>query len=189
MSQSDANDERIAAPHPFVPPLLAQLRDGTRAAHDRIEAIPGLGILLDPALSAGAYITALKALYAFQAGMYRKLPPLLVNITGLRWPDPDVLQSLTDDLTWFGVALPRPVAGPRTLRTSNSALGTLYPIAGGVAAWRPCDRPIRFALAWGYARPRRLFFLWQNCGYGPAALAGVLHCSGPGRGHARYCRL
>jgi heme oxygenase len=146
MSQSDANDERIAAPHPFVPPLLAQLRDGTRAAHDRIEAIPGLGILLDPALSAGAYITALKALYAFQAGMYRKLPPLLVNITGLRWPDPDVLQSLTDDLTWFGVALPRPVAGPRTLRTSNSALGTLYLLEGSQLGGRVIGRSVSRSL-------------------------------------------
>jgi heme oxygenase len=130
MLDADLLAERIAAPHPFVPPLLVRLRAGTRDAHDRIEAIPGLGVLLAPELTAGGYISALGALYAFQAGMHLRLPPLLRSVTGLDWPDPAVLAALAEDLAWYGAKLPKPVAGPRGLRDSASALGALYLIEG-----------------------------------------------------------
>jgi heme oxygenase len=141
------DDDRIAAPHPFVPPLLAQLRAGTREAHDRIEAIPGLGILLAPELSAGAYIAALKALYAFQAGLHKRLPPLLRNVAGLNWPEPEVLQALADDLTWFGVKLPREVAGPRGINESCAALGALYLLEGSQLGGRIIGKAVAKSLA------------------------------------------
>ncbi len=147
MSESANYDDRIAVPHPFVPPLLAQLRAGTRDAHDRIEAIPGLGILLAPELSAGAYIAALKALYAFQAGLHKRLPPLLRGIAGLNWPEHEVLQALTDDLTWFGVALPRPVSGPRMINDSCTAIGALYLLEGSQLGGRIIGKAVAKSLS------------------------------------------
>ncbi len=147
MSERAISDDRIAAPHPFVPPLLAQLRAGTRDAHDRIEAIPGLGILLAPELSAGAYIAALKALYAFQAGLHKRLPPLLRNVAGLNWPEPEVLQALAEDLTWFGISLPRAVAGPRGLTDSCTALGALYLLEGSQLGGRIIGKAVAKSLS------------------------------------------
>lgn len=147
MSDAATTDDRIAAPHPFVPPLLAQLRAGTREAHDRIEAIPGLGILLAPELSAGAYVAALKALYAVQAGMHRRLPPLLRDVAGLNWPEHDVLQALACDLTWFGVTLPRAVAGPRMISDSCSALGALYLLEGSQLGGRIIGKAVAKSLS------------------------------------------
>jgi heme oxygenase len=146
MADPEPIDDRIGATPKFVPPLLAQLRAGTRDAHDRIEAIPGLGILLAPNVSAGAYIAALKALYAFQAGMHQLLPKLLTDITGLNWPDADVLQALADDLAWFGVDLPRPAAGPRSVRDSGAALGALYLLEGSQLGGRVIGRSVTRSL-------------------------------------------
>jgi heme oxygenase len=145
--ETAVTDDRIAAPHPFVPPLLAQLRAGTRDAHDRIEAIPGQGILLAPELSAGAYIAALKALYAFQAGLHKRLPPLLRNVAGLNWPEHEVLQALAGDLTWFGIALPRAVAGPRMINDSCTALGALYLLEGSQLGGRIIGKAVAKSLS------------------------------------------
>ena len=147
MPEIETNDERIAAPHPFVPPLLAQLRAGTHEAHERIEAIPGLGVLLTPTLSAGRYIAALKGLYAFQAGMHKKLPPLVREVTGLNWPDPAVLDALRADLDWYGASLPRAVAGPRSINDSSSALGALYLIEGSGLGGRVIGRAVARSLS------------------------------------------
>ena len=139
---SEPNNDRIGAQHSFVPPLLEQLRAGTREAHDRIEAIPGLGILLAPGLSAGAYIAALKALYAFQSGMHKRLPKLLDGVAGLNWPDADVLRALEDDLVWFGAALPRPAAPPRSINDSCTALGALYLLEGSQLGGRVIGKSV-----------------------------------------------
>jgi heme oxygenase len=147
MSDPASSDDRIAAPHAMVPPLLAQLRAGTAEAHDRIEAIPGLGVLLTPDLSAGAYIAALKALYAFQAGMHKRLPPLLRDVTGLNWPEHDVLQALADDLTWFGVALPAAAPGPRNIRNACDALGALYLLEGSQLGGRIIGKSVAKSLS------------------------------------------
>jgi heme oxygenase len=143
---SDSSTDRIGAQYSFVPPLLEELRAGTRAAHDRIEAVPGLHILLSPTLSAGAYIGALRALYAFQAGMHRRLPKLLAGVTGLHWPDEAVLQALQNDLEWFGVALPRPAAPPRAINDSLTALGALYLLEGSQLGGRVIGKSVAASL-------------------------------------------
>jgi heme oxygenase len=144
---SEPTNDRIGAQHSFVPPLLEQLRTGTREAHDRIEAIPGLGILLAPELSAGAYIAALKALHAFQSGMHKRLPKLLEGVTGLNWPDADVLRALEEDLAWFGAALPRPASPPRTINDSPTALGALYLLEGSQLGGRVIGKSVAKSLA------------------------------------------
>jgi heme oxygenase len=145
--QTDIAGSRLGDLHPFSPPLLQALRQGTRAAHDRIEVIPGLACLLSEQLTAGAYIAALRALYQFQGAMHRRLPPLLRDITGLAWPDPAVLSALHDDLVWFGASTPRPIAGPRVVTDSCTALGALYVVEGSALGGRVIGRAIARSLS------------------------------------------
>lgn len=142
---------RPGAAAPFVPPLLAALRAGTRAAHETLEAEPVMAALLAPDLTRAAYVAVLRAMHAFHAGMGRALAPHI--LAGL-WPramDDDRLRALDEDLAWLGATAARPM----TLRLPPepaALLGACYVLEGSALGGRVIGRAVARSLGVGPQR-------------------------------------
>ncbi len=135
---------------PAVPPLLARLRAETRAAHERVEMLPGFACLLSAELSPAAYTGALRGLHAFHAGMHASLPKALRALpcvsAGALCLDESGLAALTEDLAWFHVHPKRPMKLPRASSSGPSALGALYVMEGSALGARVIGRAVRHSL-------------------------------------------
>jgi len=136
-----------------VPPLLARLRAETRAAHDRIEAVPALCCLLSPSLEVEAYVRALRALHAFNTRMWSTLPDLLEDFLapftasgGTFAPNTEGLEALADDLAWFGARPAAPMGAMGSVNDAASALGALYVVEGAALGARVIGRSVSASL-------------------------------------------
>jgi heme oxygenase len=129
-----------------VPRLLEALREGTRAAHERIELVPAMCCLLSPDLSATAYGEALGAIHAFRAAMKIHLAPFLPALSEAAGPDPLVLNALAEDLAWFGLVVPPPYDGTLHLADAQAALGALYVVEGSALGGRVIGRAVARSL-------------------------------------------
>jgi heme oxygenase len=109
---------------------LARLRRGTSETHARIETVPALARLLAPDLGTADYVTVLRAMHAFLAG----IEPAVARALAAR-PDAAALldgsrpRALAEDLAWYGAAAPPPIDAP-ALSDTEAALGALYVIEG-----------------------------------------------------------
>lgn len=132
--------------------LLVRLRAETRAAHDRIEALPALSCLLSPALLLPDYIEALRGFWAFHACMHAVLPPLLHHparggsATPVGGPDADGLHALAEDLAFFSAPRRPRLRKPAMLTNAASALGGLYVLEGSALGARVIGRAVSGSL-------------------------------------------
>lgn len=144
--QREKTTEFGALPPNHGPFLLQALREGTRAAHERIESVPVMCGLLAPNLRADEYVTALGAMHAFRAAMQVHLAPHLPHLAATQGPDPFDLTALAEDLTWFGSTLPLPDAGGDYLADLPAALGALYVVEGAALGGRVIGRAVAQSL-------------------------------------------
>jgi len=131
--------------------LLSKLRVETRAAHDRIESLPGLSCLLSADLQRSDYIRALRGLHAFHARMHASLPKLLCGLPGVvggaaYLNDLGVL-ALAEDLAWFDARPKPPMRLPQAIFDSASALGALYVVEGSALGARVIGRAVQPSLS------------------------------------------
>jgi heme oxygenase len=180
MQNTDRTGDGQGESGAFLPSLLKTLREGTHAAHERIEVLPELACLLSDSLSQAAYIAALRGLYQFQSCLHTILPPLLGDVVGLCGPDPAVLAALNEDIAWFGAVLPPPVVAPRDIRDAWSALGALYVLEGSALGGRVIGRAVARSLSVAPGRGGSFF-----CGASAdnarsrwASFCAVLQCAG-----------
>lgn len=108
--------------------ILAQLKDRTRAQHERAEAALNL---LDPGLTPERYRDVLRALYALYAPLCAQIEPWLGTHEALHWTarrDAKLL-ALTRDLRALDATLPTPRALP-PMPGEAHAWGALYVLEG-----------------------------------------------------------
>ncbi len=153
MSQIDRLPIPPPQPPVQVPPLLARLRAETRAAHDRIEAVPALCCLLSPSLEVEPYVRALRALHAFNARMWTMLPLLLQDFLvpfkasgGSFAPNTGGLDALAEDMAWFGARPAAPMGPMASLNDAMTALGALYVVEGAALGARVIGRSVSVSL-------------------------------------------
>lgn len=145
--------DRLAEPsrtaHVHLSPLLGRLRADTRAAHERIETVPGLSCLVSPDLTESAYVQALRALHAFHQTMHSCLPPLLQALSPescrVRLSESG-LKALEADIAYFGAQPDKAMASPVVLTTPEAALGAVYVVEGSGLGARVIGRAIAVSL-------------------------------------------
>ena len=140
-------DDRSLPPAPAVSPLLMALRQGTQAAHQRIEALAPMACLLSPRLTAGAYVAVLRAMHGFHVTMHKNLAPFVAANPSLRGPDPRAIAALADDLAWFGAPIPSPPGGRMRIGNPAAALGALYVVEGSALGGRVIGRAVAQSLS------------------------------------------
>ncbi len=111
------------------PPILEQLRQHTRARHDRLEAQLSL---LDETLSPARYAALLVRFHAVWQGLDPKLASLLDPAF---WTPRRRLPWLDADLAALRLAPPPAIAAP-TLASEAAALGALYVVEGSTLGGR-----------------------------------------------------
>ena len=126
--------------------LLAQLREDTREAHDRVEAAPALSCLLSPVLTVDAYVSALQFLRSFQAGALRRVEGSMSLLPPACRPDPSRLVALDADLAWFKAPLRRELALSPRLEQPEQALGVIYVVEGSSLGGRVIGRAVSQSL-------------------------------------------
>ncbi len=132
----------LLATDPTAPTLLAQLRAGTRQAHDRMEACPALSCLLAPGLTIAAYGVALRAMRAFHEGAAHCLDAAQAELPPGLGFDQSRLACLDADLAWLGA---KPMAALRlgaSARDVPSRLGLLYVLEGSALGGRVIGRAV-----------------------------------------------
>ncbi len=153
MSQIDRLPLPPTQPRVLVSHLLGRLRADTRAAHDRIEAVPALCCLLSPSLQAEPYVRALRALHAFHARMWTTLPAVLADFVspftsagGRFTPNTDGLDALGEDIAWFGARPAAPMGAMGSLNDAAACLGALYVVEGSALGARVIGRSVAVSL-------------------------------------------
>jgi len=132
-----------------VPPLLAYLRDGTRQAHARTEALAPLLCLMSPSLTRAEYGAALTGLYRFQAGLHACLPARL-RLLGVNFVlDRAPLAALRNDLAWLGLRTPARGGPGLALGGGEAALGAVYVLEGSALGGRVIGRHVASVLGVG----------------------------------------
>jgi heme oxygenase len=122
------------------------LREGTRAAHRRVEAMAPMACLLAHDLSAGSYIAALRAMQSFHVMMHMHVSPMARGAS-LPGSDPAALAALTADLAWFGVTAPPVLRRRRPAASLPAALGALYVAEGSALGGRVIGRAVAASLS------------------------------------------
>jgi heme oxygenase len=129
-----------------APTLLALLRDGTRAAHDRVAAAPALACLMSPALDDASYVFALQTLQALHAGVAAQLASLRPGVPILDAPADGALTLLAQDLAWFGAAMRPRLALDGAIPDRLAGLGALYVVEGSALGARVIGRAVSQSL-------------------------------------------
>ena len=138
------NAEDAAAP--ATPALLLALRDGTRAAHAQLEAMPGMARLLSAELTHTDYVWALQCLRNFHLGLRRAVSPFAPRFAPFDARGSAGLDALTADLAWFdSTAAAQPASVP-VPADALSALGTLYVLEGSALGGRVIGRAVAVSL-------------------------------------------
>ncbi len=139
----------LSAQTPIAPPaptLLAVLREGTRASHERVEAVPALACLMSPALTSASYVFALQALQAMHAGVASRLARLKQDGPATCAPDDAPWHLLAEDLAWFGARPRRAMAFHRVIEDRLAGLGALYVVEGSALGARVIGRAVAQSL-------------------------------------------
>ena len=127
-------------------PLLAQLRAGTRAAHERMEANNAMSRLLSADLQSADYVYALRALHAFHAGIGARLMVLGQDLPDGCSFDTGRLALLGDDLAWFGAKPARHLSMARCITDTETAIGALYVLEGSALGARIIGKAVQASL-------------------------------------------
>jgi len=149
---------------PAAPPNLIYLREHTREAHARTEALVPLQKLMTPELDLVDYGRALTGLYIFHTSLQAELAPRLRRLGSDIVPNPAVIASLRADLTWLGLGIPRASRRRVSLGRGVAAYGALYVMEGSALGGRVIGKHVSSTLGVGPNHGGAFF-----CGLGAAA--------------------